>query len=424
MKKDSEQQRQTSGPIPIRVALLGTGIFAANCTFPTVRKLPDKFELVAVWSRRKESVEGFLEKHNINNKIDSSSSENTHTDNVNDDVPGFSGDEGLDQILHNSALAVDALVMALPISAQPVFIELALQAGKHVLSEKPIAATLEEAKRLLHVYEGIKQKRLQQQESTLQWSVAENFRYEPAIEHVARVVANGEIGKPTLFSLLIRLPFKPGNKYLHTDWRSKPKWYGGLIPDVFVHSTALLRKVFARTNHEPKQVSAVTTSTADHIPSVDTMSSIISFVNTNNNGDDNSHLHGTVSLSFACTYVKYELEVNGVKGAVLLQRKTKVGDSGYIVTVLDENGQERSKEEFQYGGIEREFVAFANACHARCYDGVGGKESVSNKREHDESDDFVEDWNTPLEAMRDLELVEACLKSGIDNGKPIVLPLS
>ena len=186
MKKDSEQQRQTSGPI--RVALLGTGIFAANCTFPTIRKLPDKFELVAVWSRRKESVEAFLEKH-INNKI-VSSSENTHKDNVNDDVPGFSGDEGLDQILHNSALAVDALVMALPISAQPLFVELALKAGKHVLSEKPIAATLEEAKRLLRVYEGIHQKRLQQQ----QWSVAENFRYEPAIEHVARAVASGKIG--------------------------------------------------------------------------------------------------------------------------------------------------------------------------------------------------------------------------------------
>ena len=184
------------------------------------------------------------------------------------------------------------------------------------------------------------------------------------------------------------------------------------MPDVFVHSTALLRKVFAKRNLEATQVTAVTTSTTDHIPSIDTMSATITFANNSERDETNdSHLHGTVSLSFACPYVKYELEVVGDKGSILLQRKTKVGDSGYIVIVLDENGQELSKEEFSYGGIEREFVAFADACQTR--------RAVASV---DRVEDFG-DWNTPMEAMKDIELVEACLKSGLANGKPIRLPL-
>ena len=167
MQEQGNEGAQTPGPL--KVALLGTGIFAANCTFPTIRKLPDKFQLVAVWSRRKESVEAFLAKH------------------IEDDtVLGLSGDEGLDRILHDQTLPLDALAMALPIDAQPRFIELGLAAGKHILSEKPIAATVEEAKRLLRIYES--------KPNRLQWSVAENFRYEPGIERVATAMESGEIG--------------------------------------------------------------------------------------------------------------------------------------------------------------------------------------------------------------------------------------
>jgi len=390
---------------PIRVALLGTGIFAASCSFPTIRKLSDKFKLVAVWSRKKESVESFIHKH-----IDDEESKDT--------MPSYFGNKGLEQILHSQTLAVDAVVMALPFSAQATFIQAALEAGKHVLSEKPIAPTIESAQKLVDFYDEINRKRWQQSvTSTLQWSVAENFRYEPGIERVARAIENSEIGLPTLFSLILRLPFKPDNKYLHTEWRAKPVWYGGLMPDVFVHSTALLRRVFSAT-HAPKQVSSVTTSIADHIPSIDTMSATMSFGPHQNkdNDDDNgntSHLHGTVSLSFACTHVRYELEVVGTKGSILLQRKTKAGDTpGYSVTMMDENGKETLNEDYHYGGIDREFIAFANACYSR-----GRNESIDPST----NDSDFGDLNTPLEAMRDIELVEACLTSGKDNGKPVVL---
>jgi len=172
-----EQQDEQKPPL-IRVALLGTGIFGTNCSFPTIQKLSDKFKLVAVWSRRQESVEAFVEK-NINNGGGD-----------DDDVQGYSGEEGLDRILNNSTTDIDAVVIALPIDAQPRFIELALNAGKHVLSEKPIAANVEEARKLWKIYKDINHDQKQQ----LQWSVAENFRYEPAIGRVANAIKNNEIG--------------------------------------------------------------------------------------------------------------------------------------------------------------------------------------------------------------------------------------
>ena len=44
---------------------------------------------------------------------------------------------------------IDAVIIALPISSQPEYIEAALAAGKHVLAEKPIAPDVATAKKLI-----------------------------------------------------------------------------------------------------------------------------------------------------------------------------------------------------------------------------------------------------------------------------------
>ena len=78
-------------------------------------------------------------------------------------------------------------------------------------------------------------------------------------------------------------------------------------------------------------------------------------------------VHGSVSLLFNCTYVKYGLEViTGNGGSVLLQQqKTKAGDSIYIVTIVDYNKQKQLREDYNYGDIEMKFVAFSSSCHSR-----------------------------------------------------------
>jgi predicted dehydrogenase len=60
---------------------------------------------------------------------------------------------------------------SLPILVQPDFIRKALAAGKHVLSEKPIAKDIATARDLLQWY------RANVDTSKTLWAVAENFRY-------------------------------------------------------------------------------------------------------------------------------------------------------------------------------------------------------------------------------------------------------
>lgn len=48
---------------------------------------------------------------------------------------------------------IETVVLALPITLQPSIIEKAFQAGKNVISEKPVAPTVEEGKKLIELYE-------------------------------------------------------------------------------------------------------------------------------------------------------------------------------------------------------------------------------------------------------------------------------
>lgn len=59
---------------------------------------------------------------------------------------------------------------------QPEFVEAALAAGKHVLSEKPIAGNLKRAQKLIHYYESTDVK------DNATWGVAENFRFLDSFE--------------------------------------------------------------------------------------------------------------------------------------------------------------------------------------------------------------------------------------------------
>jgi predicted dehydrogenase len=185
---------------------------------------------------------------------------------------------------------------------------------------------------------------------------------------------------PFLVSLNVRAPFTPDNKYLNTPWRKDPSWYGGLFIDAFVHASAMLRMVFG----DATMVSAITSSQADFLPGVDTMVAHVQWKKENGAGND---IQGSISVTYACTMPKFELDVTGTDGTVLLQRK--LNGPGYQLSV-----NKGPAEEFNFGGIDAEFLGFAAACR------------------NQQSDDI----NTPEEAIKDLAFVEACLESGKNNG--------
>jgi len=114
--------------------------------------------------------------------------------------------KGLDDLLRRSD--INAVIIALPIKNQPEYVRKALQAGKHVLSEKPVAENVNEAKDLIKWY------RSEIDTSKVSWGVAENFRYLNTFDHAAEEVR--KIGKITGFRLRMQTLVE-GGKYFETE---------------------------------------------------------------------------------------------------------------------------------------------------------------------------------------------------------------
>ena len=80
-----------------------------------------------------------------------------------------------------------------------------MAAGKHVLSEKPIAADFKKAEKLIEYYKSDKVK------GGATWGIAENFRFLDPIDYAREEVL--KIGKITGFSLVSLGNTLAGTKY-------------------------------------------------------------------------------------------------------------------------------------------------------------------------------------------------------------------
>lgn len=134
---------------------------------------------------------------------------------------------------------VDALLFCTPHSLHRQNLELAAAYRKHVLMEKPIATTLDDA---LAMNERAK-------EAGIRFMVAENYRYMPTLRAAAALIHQGAIGS-------LRAVHLQAIKYQRsTGWRlSRQMMGGGAFIDGGIHKVAALRMVAG----DPEWVSAVT----------------------------------------------------------------------------------------------------------------------------------------------------------------------
>lgn len=96
----------------------------------------------------------------------------------------------------------------LPINNQPEVVKKAISAGKHVLSEKPVARDVATAKELIAWYRSLSNPPI--------WAVAENFRYTPSLEYAAKTIK--EISGKVVTFRLERYGFvKEDDKYFNTE---------------------------------------------------------------------------------------------------------------------------------------------------------------------------------------------------------------
>lgn len=118
---------------------------------------------------------------------------------------------GLEALLKRAD--IDAVSIAVSISHAPNLIRKALLAGKHVISEKPIAPTTQIARELIELYHN-----LRQQNSKLLWVVGENFRFWKSVQRAGAVIRSLGDCKLLYFQCRVFHHIDEANKYFHSDW--------------------------------------------------------------------------------------------------------------------------------------------------------------------------------------------------------------
>jgi predicted dehydrogenase len=300
---------------PVKLGILGCGIAAKDLHWPALKQLKDKFKIVTVCNHTVEKAKEFAQM-----------------------VGTASYVTEYKEVLANPE--IEAVSILLPIHLNYDVTKEALDAGKHVMVEKPIAANMKEAEDMLGFEEKYKTVMM----------VAENFRYDLLNIRIKELLDSGIIGKPysafwDCFDLL-----ETSNKYAKTQWRIKHQYPGGFITDGGVHNIAVFRDLFGEI-HSAK---AITKSINPELGEIDSMSFLF---NTSQN----------VSCVFnyffsSMGYQERKLKILGTQGTMFVEGKNitikKVNSPDYTVTVQSEGGY---KEEF-----ENFFDAIRNGAKVKC----------------------------------------------------------
>ena len=218
-------------PAALRLGIIGTGVAANDLFFPALGELRGAVEVVAVANRRRAKAVAFAKR-----------------------LGGARVHDSGEALLRDPA--VEAVLLLLPIHLTASWVLASLRAGKHVLSEKPVAASVAEGKRLVK----------QAKRYDRVWLVGENFFFTPHIARARDWVREGELGEVRLVEASQLTRITPDNKYYRTSWRQSPRHAGGFVLDSGVHLANVLREMFGT----PKRVLRLTAGLDPRLPPIDT----------------------------------------------------------------------------------------------------------------------------------------------------------
>ncbi|KAF8991975.1 hypothetical protein BDQ17DRAFT_1401834 [Cyathus striatus] len=358
------------------IAILGAGIFAKEAHLPALASLPSPFTLKAIYSRSQKSASDLGEAAIYH---DADPSSNLSTLLARDDI--------------------SAVLVILPITLQPSIILQSLAAGKHVISEKPVAPDVKSGLALIKTYNEIYKPK------GLIWRVAENWEAEPGYRRVGEVV----FYKSVVVNYIDRT-----SKWYKTPWRTVPDYQGGFLLDGGVHTFAALRTVLPTGTH-PKGLTGFSSLTKPYLAPTDTIHSVLTSSPPPSLSQDKSPneepVHGLSEMTFAHpTPSKPSTDafvITGSKGYVAVRGVEVDGKPAiratftYLVPslLLKLKGRRRRRKEeekeevhtFPMIGVSEELRSF--------FDIIKGKNDGLNLGE-------------PENALWDVALVQAALNSG------------
>ncbi len=161
--------------------------------------------------------------------------------------------------------AVDAVAICSPSGLHAEHTVAALEAGKHVLVEKPVATTAADALRVVRAAEKARA------ESGAVAGVVSQRRLEPQHVHLKELIDSGQLGKPVLGEALIRW-FRDSDYYDFADWRKQAPG-GGSLMNQGLHSVDLLRWLFG----EVTEVAALSDTVVHEMEAEDTSVAALRF---------------------------------------------------------------------------------------------------------------------------------------------------
>ncbi|KAG6840904.1 hypothetical protein C0991_003365 [Blastosporella zonata] len=351
------------------IAILGAGIFAKEAHLPALVALGASAPpLRAVYSRSAKSAQDFADA-----AVQSLGLSSPPTVYHDSDSPS----SDLDALLARSDIS--AVIIVLPITLQPSIILKALAAGKHVISEKPVAPDVKQGLELIKQYNELYKPK------GLIWRVAENFEAEPGFRAAAAAIADGKIGKVIFFRTVVYNHIDKSSKWYNTPWRTVPDYQGGFLLDGGVHTVAALRTMLpSRLTH----LSGFASLNRDFLAPHDTINVAVRA------GTD---FHGTAELTFASptksrpnadgfviTGTQGWLSVNNVEGGYRVTIKS-------VVKSEDGSAEDEKEEviEKEGQGVKGELEAFFAV--------IEGKQGLA--------------IGDPLEALRDVAFIQASLNS-------------
>jgi predicted dehydrogenase len=214
----------------IRISIIGAGIFVKDTYIPNIEANRHRIKLTAILSRSAQSIDEV-------SQLLSDGGEG---------VQRFVGPEGEEEFFLRAKEVCDAAIVVVPIPLLGKYVERCLRSGLHVLSEKPVAMTSDEAGSLIERYRGgIEVTNGIQLEKGIMWHVAENYRLEPAVQYAADFVKNHHL-RPKSFALTALRQQSVTSKYAVTTWRATPQYKGSYVLDGGIHFIALLRTIMGK----------------------------------------------------------------------------------------------------------------------------------------------------------------------------------
>ena len=180
----------------VRLGIAGIGIIANDYIGLIAAGLVPEVSLSAICSRNQQKMDQVLEKHNL----------------IADTYQNY------DEMLASGT--IDAVLICTPHGQHPAMTKKALEAGIHVLVEKPVGIFADEVEECLAVLD---------EKPELICGVMYNRRASKAYQHIKRVVASGELGELVRCTWLITNLYRTNAYYGTSPWRGSWQTEGGGI---------------------------------------------------------------------------------------------------------------------------------------------------------------------------------------------------